>query len=284
MSVTIVKSVKGSKQAANYKEQEIKYASFIYQNNMFGENPQERWEEMKEIAALNKRIEKPFLENVVSPPSEYVKDFSKEDWKNFAKEYAEKMNYNDNQWYAILHENTENPHLHILTNKVGFSGKTTIDDSYIGEKSGRIMQEISKGRGWKTAQELVQEQKTSMKQALLKSVASSTDWKQVKEKMEEQGFKLELSTNVNGLNGARIMSLEEIEKRKEKERKTVLMLKEKKEIQKESYISAKEKKLVKSGYTLSQVDREMKIKNLDKTLQENLKKEQKKSQSYGRKF
>jgi uncharacterized protein YebE (UPF0316 family) len=102
--------------------------------------------------------------------------------------------------------------------------------------------------------------------------------------MEEGGFKLELSTNVNGLNGARIMSLEEIEKRKEKERKTVLMLKEKKEIQKESYISAKEKKLVKSGYTLSQVDREMKIKNLDKTLQENLKKEQKKSQSYGRKF
>lgn len=283
MSVTIVKSVKGSKQAANYKEQEIKNASFIYQNNMFGENPQERWEEMKEIAGLNKRIEKPFLENVVSPPSEYVKDFSKEDWKNLAKEYAEKMNYNENQWYAILHENTENPHLHILTNKVGFSGKTTIDDSYIGEKSGRIMQEISKGRGWKTAQELVQKQKTSMKQALLNSVSSSTDWKQVKEKMQEQGFKLEISTNANGLNGARIMSLEELEKREEKQRKTALMLKEKK-IQKESYISAKEKKLVKPGYTLSEVDRGMKIKNLDKTLQENLKEEQKKSQSYGRKF
>lgn len=284
MSVTIVKSVKGSKQAANYKEQEIKEASFIYQNNMFGENPQERWEEMKEIAGLNKRIEKPFLENVVSPPSQYVKDFSKEDWKNFAKEYAEKMNYNENQWYAVLHENTENPHLHMLTNKVGFSGKTTIDDSFIGEKSGRAMQEISKGRGWKTAQELVQEQKTSMKQALLNSVSSSTNWNQVKEKMEEKGFKLELSTNANGLNGARIMSLEELEKRKEKELKTALMLKEKKAIQKESYISAKEKKLVKPGYTLSEVDRGMKIKNLDKILQENLKKEQKKSQSYGRKF
>lgn len=284
MSVTIVKSVKGSKQAANYKEQEIKEASFIYQNNMFGENPQERWEEMKEIARLNKRIEKPFLENVVSPPAQYVKDFSKEDWKNFAKEYAEKMNYNDNQWYAILHENTEHPHLHILTNKIGFSGKTTIDDSFIGEKSGKVMQEISKGRGWETAQELVQQQKKSMGQALLQSVASSTNWNQVKEKMNERGFKLELSINENGLNGARIINLEELEKRAEKERKTALMLKEKKEIQKESYISAKEKKLVKPGYKLSEVDRGIKIKNLDKTLQQNLKSEQKKSQSYGRKF
>ena len=62
------------------------------------------------------------------------------------------------------------------------------------------------------------------------------------------------------------------------------MKKENINFQKESYISAKEKKFVKLGYKLSEIDRKLNVKDIDKQLQNNQKLEQKKSQSYGRKF
>jgi len=164
------KSVKGSPAAASYKEQEIKESTVICQNNMYGETAGERWEEMREIANLNKRTEKPFIENMVSPPAEYTKDFAADDWDELARDYCEKMGYGDNQWYAVLHENTAHPHLHISVNRIDFSGRNTIDDSFIGERSGKAMEGISRDRGWKTAHEFAQEKKGLMKDALLSSV------------------------------------------------------------------------------------------------------------------
>ncbi len=278
------KSVKGSLQSANYKEQDIKESTFICQNNMFGETAQERWEEMQEIAGLNKRTKKPFVENMVSPPEQYTRNFTVEDWKQLAKDYSEKMGYNENQWYSVLHENTAHPHMHINVNRIDFAGKNTIDDSFIGERSGKAMEAISRERGWKTAHEIAQEKKNLMKAALTLSIEKSSSWNQVKDRMKEQGYALELSTNEKGLNGLRIVQWEELLRREEKEKKTAQMLKEKKQIQKESFISAKEKKFTKPGYKLSEIDRKLNVKDIDKQLQNNQKLEQKKSQSYGRKF
>lgn len=277
------KSVKGSVSAASYKEQEGKESTVVYQNHMYGETAQERWEEMREIANLNKRTEKPFIENVVSPPERYTKDFTAEDWKQLAVDYCGKMGYGDNQWYAVLHENTEHPHLHISVNRIDFSGRNTINDSFIGEHSGKVMEAISRDRGWNTAHEVAQEKKDMMKEALLRSVEKSTSWEDVSKKMESQGYHLELSTNEKGINGARIVSMEELSRRDAKERSTALMLKEKKPVQRESFISTKQKKFTKPGYKLSEIDRGLKIKEIDLMLQAN-QKLIKKTISYGRRI
>ena len=282
MGVTKAKSVKGSLQAELYKSQEIKESVFLCQNRMTGETPEERWDEMKSISDLNSRIEKPYIENVISPPEQYVKDFTQEDWVKLAEDYAQKMGYNENQWDAYLHTNTDNPHIHMSVNRVGFEGKTTISDSYIGSKSQIIMQQISKEREWKTAQELKKDKAVEYKEALTNSVEGSKSWDEVKDKMYVQGYHLELSVNEKGLNGARIMELSEMKKREEREQKTYNSIKFKTKIQKESYISSKEKKFVKPGLPLSKIDRNIKIKDLDNQLKEN--KEQSKTQSYGRRI
>lgn len=275
------KSVKGSLSAARYKEQDIKESTVIWQNNMYGETAQERWEEMREIANLNKRTEKPFIENMVSPPAEYTKEFKVEDWAKLAQNYCKKMGYGENQWYAVLHENTKNPHLHISVNRIDFSGKNTIDDRFIGERSGKVMESVSRDRGWKTAHEFAQEKKKEMKQALMHSVEKSINWEELKTNMKAQGYHLELSTNEKGLNGARIVSLDELSARESRERATTQMLTEKKPIQRESYISTKEKKFTKPGYKLSEIDRKLKIKDIEHLLQTNLRLIQK-ALSYGR--
>lgn len=282
MGVTKAKSVKGSLKAELYKSQEIKESVFLCQNRMTGETPEERWDEMKSISDLNSRIEKPYIENVISPPEQYVKDFTQEDWVKLAEDYAQKMGYNENQWDAYLHTNTDNPHIHMSVNRVGFEGKTTINDSYIGSKSQIIMQQISKEREWKTAQEFKKDKAVEYKEALTNSVEGSKSWDEVKDKMYVQGYHLELSVNEKGLNGARIMELSEMKKREEREQKTNNSIKFKTKIQKESYISSKEKKFVKPGLPLSKIDRNIKIKDLDNQLKEN--KEQSKTQSYGRRI
>ena len=275
------KSVKGSLSAANYKEQAGKESTVVWQNHMYGETAAERWEEMREIASLNKRTEKPFIENVVSPPERYTRDFTAEDWGRLARYYCEKMGYNENQWYAVVHKNTEHPHLHISVNRIDFSGRNTVGDSFIGERSGKAMEAISRDRGWKTAHEVAQEKKDQMKEALLESVKESCSWDMLRDRMERLGFRLELSTNEKGLNGARIIPLEELSIREGKERSSVLMLKEKKPIQRESFISTKQKKFTKPGYKLSEIDRKLKVKDIDLLLQANLK-IIKKAISYGR--
>jgi hypothetical protein len=286
MGVTKAKSVKGSLQAELYKSQEIKESVFLHQNKMTGETPEERWEEMQTISELNSRIQKPFIENVISPPSQYTQNFTDKDWTDLAKDYAEKMGYNANQWDAYLHKNTDNPHIHLSVNRVGTEGKTTINDSYIGQKSQKVMQEISRERGWKNAKELTEDRKAEHKTALLYAMQNSSSWQEVEKKLNSKGYHIELSENATGLTGARIMELEEIRKRAEKEEATAIAQKYKTALQKESYISEKEKKFSPVGFKLSEIDRKVKIKDLDNQLKNNLKKEQQqtKTQSYGRRI
>ena len=79
------KSVKEVLSGALYKEREDKQAEIIYQHNMIGETPKERWEEMKEVADINQRMEKPFLENVISPEKSKGDNLSKKNGKNYQK-------------------------------------------------------------------------------------------------------------------------------------------------------------------------------------------------------
>lgn len=288
--VTKSKSVIGSAVGASYKEQQNREAEFVYQNNMNGETPQERWEEMQDVSATNTRTSKKYIENVISPAVEYSKDMNIEDWKKLACDYAEKMGFQENQWYAVKHNNTDEAHLHLIVNRINFEGKNSIDDSFTGTKSQKIAQEICKERNWKNATELCQDKKDNMKLALQQSLLNSKNWPEVQEKMENIGYHLELNYvekegNLQYLNGARIMLLEEIRKRAEKEKLTELAKKEKFPIYKASYLSIKEKKFVKSGFKLSEIDRKMKIRDLDLMLKENNFKQeikQEKNPQYGR--
>ena len=255
------KSVKGSLTGALYKEREDKEAELIYQHNMIGETPKERWEEMKEVANLNQRMEKPFLENIISPEKSKGDNLSTEEWQKLSKDYADKMNFGDNQWYAVLHKNTDEKHLHIFANRVDFSGKNTIKDNFIGEKSGKIAEQLAKERGWRTAKEIAQEKKAEMKSTLEECISKSKSLEDLQYKMQSQGYVLELNyQNKNGeqkLNGARVIPVSEY--------KPVVEM-------------SKREQLAKKGFKLSDIDRKMNINSIKNELSKNIIE----TQSYGR--
>ena len=258
------KSVKGRLSGALYKEREDKQFELIYQHNMIGETPKERWEEMKEVADLNHRMDKPFLENVLSPEKSKGDSLSKEEWQKLSKDYAKKMNFGDNQWYAVLHQNTDEKHLHIFANRVDFSGKSTIKDNFIGEKSGKIAENLAKERGWRTAKEIAQEKKTEMKTALQGCLSKSNSLEDLQDKMYSQGYVLELHyQNKNGdqkLNGARVIPVSEY-------KPTVEM--------------SKREQLAKKGFKLSDISRGLNIKDIAHQFAKNIIKTQTKNYGIG---
>lgn len=255
------KSVKGSLSGALYKEREDKQAEIIYQHNMIGETPKERWEEMKEVADINQRMEKPFLENVISPEKSKGDNLSKEEWEKLSKDYAEKMNFGDNQWYAVLHKNTDEKHLHIFANRVDFSGKNTIKDNFIGEKSGKVAEQLAKERGWMTAKEIAQVKKVEIKTALQESISQSKSLEDLQDKMHSKGYVLELNyQNRDGeqkLNGARVIPVSEYKSISE---------------------TSKREQMAKKGFKLSDIDRKMNINTIKNEISKNIIK----TQSYGR--
>lgn len=257
--VTKAKSVKGSLSAAHYKEKGEKNAVFLCQNQMDAIDYRERYEEMKLLTSLYKGRggQKPFIEQVISP-SVFL---SNEELRELAQEYAIRMGFENHQWYAVAHRNTGHPHIHMITNRVGFDGKL-LSDSFIGDRSGKVAEQISKQKGWK---QIRGDQNKARRVAISKMVYSiferSTSWEDAKTKAKTMGFCLKTQERGGEVIGLRIMLYFE-----EKEDKSKI-----KEYHQNYYgytltelqddISNSE-----NGYKLSELDRKMKVKDLNKIL------------------
>ncbi|SDE78498.1 relaxase/mobilization nuclease domain-containing protein [Riemerella columbipharyngis] len=257
--VTKAKSVKGSLSAAHYKEKGEKNAVFLCQNKMDAIDYRERYEEMKLLTTLYKGRggQKPFIEQVISPSVSLTDD----ELRELALEYAQKMGFENHQWYAVAHRNTAHPHIHLIANRVGFDGKL-MSDSFIGDRSGKVAEQIAKKRGWK---QIRGDQNKALRTAISKMVYSiferSTSWEEAKEKAKELRFYFKTQERNGEVIGLRIMPYlkEEEEKSKIKEYNqnyygyTLTSL--------QDDISNSE-----NGYKLSELDRKLKVKDLNKLL------------------
>lgn len=250
------KSVKGSKAASLYKEQDNKNSIVVVQEHINGFTAEERWEEMKSIAQLNTRTQKPIVENVLSPIKEVGDKMTLHDWKQLAIDYADKMGYRENQWYAVLHQNTDERHLHIAVNRIDFNGKNTINDHRIGERAGQIADKLAKERGLKTAKELTKEKTNKIAEVIRTESRTATSWEQFQERMKSQGFEFQLNYNSKGLNGARVIPADQVKTNK-----------------------SRREELSKSGYTLSKIDRKLKVHDLQALFERNKEIKQQESQS-----
>lgn len=240
------KSVAGSLSASEYKEQDNKKAVVIAQENMTGLTPAERWDELKIVAKMNKRTEKAFIENVLSPTKEVGDQMSAEEWKKLATDYADKLGYRDNQWYAVLHQNTDEKHLHIYVNRIDFNGKNTINDHRIGQRAGKVADKLAKDRGLKTAKELTKSKTNKIAEVIRTESKTATSWEQFQERMKSQGFVFQLNYNAKGLNGARVIPIHQIKPNK-----------------------SRREELSKKGYTLSKIDRKLKVNDLQALFEHN---------------
>jgi len=102
-------------------------AAVLYYNQCFG-NVHQLIRQFNDVRRLNNRINKPVWH---SSFSFIVEDkLTSQDKIDIAISFASKFDFSDNQFIVIEHNDTPNhPHFHIITNRVGFDGKTVTDSN-----------------------------------------------------------------------------------------------------------------------------------------------------------
>jgi len=243
-----IKSVKGSLAASNYKANIEKGAELLKTINLTGETVKERFEEKKLVAKMNSKVSKPLIEAVFSPHKSVSKNWTKKDWISHVDEFCKRIGIPDDvQLEYYIHRNTATPHVHISANRLNMIGKNVIPDSFIGKKAEIVCDKMAQQRNLPSAKDRGKIEKENIKNAIISSKAIATSWNDFIIKMYERGYHFELSKNVNGINGARVCNLEDIENHNLN-----------------NFKLDKQK-----GYKLSQIDRKLKVTEIENQLLKN---------------
>lgn len=89
-------------------------------------NQKELTQQFNEVRQLNSKLSKPVLHITLSlVPGEHL---PKEKLAEICQDCAKDMGFENNQYVAIHHKDTNHQHLHIVANRVGFD-KRTVSDS-----------------------------------------------------------------------------------------------------------------------------------------------------------
>ena len=89
----------------------------------------------------NSRVKKEFVSTVISP---HVQDnLSFEDIKKLLHLVLKEMNLDNRQYYAVVHQNTDTPHIHVISNRIDYDHNTW-NDHHVAWKCQEACKRVSK--------------------------------------------------------------------------------------------------------------------------------------------
>jgi hypothetical protein len=137
----IAKAVKGTgfRGALEYDLNEEKGA--ILETNMSGSNARELAKEFGAIRKLRPNLNKAVLH--VSLSAAVGEKLTNEQWQEIAQTYLKGMDLDNNQYVITRHTDTDHDHIHIVANRIQFSGEVT-SDSQDYKRQEVIMRQIER--------------------------------------------------------------------------------------------------------------------------------------------
>lgn len=140
----IAKAVKGRgfRGVLNYDLNEEK--GEMLETNMAGQNARELAQEFGEIRKLRPNLNKAVLH--VSLSAAIGDELSNEQWREIGRTYLKGMDLDNNQFVMTRHTDTDHDHIHIVANRIKFSGEVT-SDSQDYKRQEVIMRQIERDYG-----------------------------------------------------------------------------------------------------------------------------------------
>lgn len=104
----------------------VNRAEVLSYNQCYG-NAKELAKEFNDVRNLNTKVSKPVFHITLSlAPGERLKNF---ELTEIAQQCAMDLDFEKNQFVAVLHKDTLHQHLHIIANRIGFDGRTVSDSN-----------------------------------------------------------------------------------------------------------------------------------------------------------
>lgn len=199
--VSKAKAVKGSAQAINYILDDKGQAQELGRNLVSGENGEEILAEMREIQEINVRCENNTYSIVFSPSNE--REFTNRELYEIGVKHLQNLNFdlNKTQFLMTVHKSTDQPHIHIIANRIGIDGKAH-SDNFIGKRAQESAEKIAKSLGLKTAREIQAEKtpdiKTQIRQAYEQSAKKGYTFEDFSKAMNSKGIEVKPTINSKG--------------------------------------------------------------------------------------
>lgn len=107
---------------------------------MAGRTPRELAKEFGLLRRLNPKLTKAVVHLMLSPaPDDPL--LTDEQWQAIAQRYMTAMGFANAPWVAVIHQDTDHQHMHLMACRIGFDGKT-ISDANDFRKSEAIVRKI----------------------------------------------------------------------------------------------------------------------------------------------
>jgi len=214
--ISKAKSIRGSSAGIDYIMKEEKNAYELCRNDVIGTNGKEILSEFRETQSLNSTCKNNTISIVLSPSNDQV--HNAKELRKYTEKHVENLGLKDHQYIAYVHQNTQATHIHIIANRIDYTGKS-LNDSYLGFKAQHSAESIAQEYGLTTAKEVRKERKFELSQTQninsdLKAeiyhkhniaVKKSSTFQAYMQNMQKQGLKIEPTINKGGkLQGFRI--------------------------------------------------------------------------------
>jgi len=149
---------------------------------------------------LNPRVSKPVGHIALSFKPEDKDKLTDGMMTKIALEYMELMGIRDTQFILVRHQNTANPHCHLVYNRVDNNGKT-ISDRMERRRSEKVVKQLkdkygltySDGKGQTRTERLHYTERTKfeIQNAVKAALKDSKDWRDFIRKLQQRGVEVE---------------------------------------------------------------------------------------------
>lgn len=152
------KAISHGSTALDYIFREGKLGSRLAFHNLCSRDPKTIYEEMKVVSNYNSRCRNKFfrIEIGIAPKDE--KRLPVSELMGIAHLFAKRMGFDNHQWVAVTHKDTDNRHIHIIANRISLYGEV-YDTTFVSNKAAKVAEEISREKGLTIAKEVKADKK-----------------------------------------------------------------------------------------------------------------------------
>jgi DNA-binding transcriptional MerR regulator len=200
-------ATKGSSQAFDYLLDDKGHAQELDRNLLTGENGQELLAEFREVQAQNTNCINNTYSIVLSPSNE--RSFTNDELREIGREHLKNLGFDleNTQYLMTVHRSTDQPHVHILANRINMQGNAH-KDNFIGKRAQRSAEQIAERLGLTTAKEIQKNKELSFEpniKAIRKEIQQAfnqakqePDFASFCSKMKSQGIEVREIHNSGG--------------------------------------------------------------------------------------
>ena len=218
------KAISHGKTAIEYAMRESKHAEVLTKNLVQNTSSDKIHQEFIDVSKYNSRCKNKFIRIEIGIAPKDEANLSKEQLSEICDQFSKRFGFENHQWIACTHRDTDNLHMHMIVNRIGIDQKV-FDTSFISKKAGLIAEKISRDMGLTIANEVQAKQKMrtqvinfqrNMVLAKIEKIAHAvlsekpTTLKQFNESMKDKGVIVEEVKNKQGKTyGLRFTSFDE---------------------------------------------------------------------------